>query len=70
MLALSRTVRRHRETILAAVELGLSNSTLKGLNSKIRLNNHRGYRHHTADAVIAMIYLCCAGITIELPTGR
>lgn len=67
---LSRTIRAHREGIIAAVELGLSNSKLEGLNSKIRLINHRGYGHHSAAAVIAMIYLCCGGITIELPTER
>ena len=67
---LSRTVRKHREHILAAVDLGLSNSKLEGLNSKIRLINHRGYGHHTPAAVIAMIYLCCSGLTINLPTGR
>ena len=66
-VALSKTVRANRERILAAVELGLSNSRLEGLNSKIRLINHRGYGHHSAAAVIAMIYLCCGGITIELP---
>jgi transposase len=70
MLDLSRTIRRHRDQILAAVELGLSNSKLEGLNSKIRLINHRGYGHHSAAAVIAMIYLCCSGLTIALPTGR
>jgi transposase len=43
MLDLSRTIRKHRDQILAAVELGLSNSKLEGLNSKIRLINHRGY---------------------------
>lgn len=41
-ITLSRTVRKNRERILAAVELGLSNSKLEGLNSKIRLINHRG----------------------------
>ena len=66
-VTLSRTVRRNRDRILAAVELGLSNSKLEGLNSKIRLINHRGYGHHSAAAVIAMIYLCCSGIDIELP---
>jgi transposase len=66
----SRTIRTHRDGILAAVELGLSNSKLEGLNSKIRLINHRGYGHHSAAAIIAMIYLCCGGITVELPTGR
>ena len=67
---LAKTVRKNRERILAAVELGLSNSKLEGLNSKIRLINHRGYGHHSAEAVIAMIYLCCGGLTIELPTSR
>jgi transposase len=37
---------------------------------QIRLINHRGYGHHSAAAVIAMIYLCCSGLTIALPTGR
>jgi len=66
-VTLSRTLRANRDRILAAVELGLSNSKLEGLNSKIRLINHRGYGHHSAAAIIAMIYLCCGGITVELP---
>lgn len=66
-VTLAKTVRTNRERILATVELGLSNSKLEGLNSKIRLINHRGYGHHSATAVIAMIYLCCGGLTIELP---
>lgn len=48
MLALSRTVRKNREAVLAAVDLGLSNSKLEGLNSKIRPINHRGFGHHSA----------------------
>lgn len=69
-VALSKTVRANRDRILAAVQLGLSNSKLEGLNSKIRLINHRGYGHHSAAALIAMIYLCAGGITIELPMDR
>jgi transposase len=67
MVKLSNTIRKHRDGIVAAVELGLSNSRLEGLNSKIRLINHRGYGHHTAKSLIAMIYLCCGGLTIALP---
>lgn len=67
-VAFSKTVRANRERILAAIELGLSNSKLEGLNSKIRLINHRGYGHRSVPALIAMIYLCCGGITVELPT--
>jgi transposase len=66
-ITLAATIRTNRERILAAVELGLSNSKLEGLNSKIRLINHRGYGHHSAAALIAMIYLCCGGITIAVP---
>jgi transposase len=66
-ITLSRTIRTNHDRILAAVELGLSNSKLEGLNSKVRLINHRGYGHHSAAAIIAMIYLCCGGITIDLP---
>lgn len=69
-VTLSKTIRANRDRILAAVELGLSNSKLEGLNSKIRLINHRGYGHHTATALIAMIYLCCGGISVHLPTER
>ncbi|MPZ91811.1 MAG: hypothetical protein GEU68_09315 [Actinobacteria bacterium] len=61
---LSRTIRANRNRILAAVELGLSNSKLEGLI------NHRGYGHHSAAALISMIYLCCGGITVQLPTER
>lgn len=47
-VALARTVRANRDRILAAIELGPSNSKLEGLNSRIRLINHRGYAPHTA----------------------
>jgi len=70
MVKLSRTIRAHKEGVLAAVELGLSNSKLEGLNSKIRLINHRGYGHRSAAALISMIYLRCGGITVQLPTER
>jgi transposase len=70
IVKLTQTLRKHRTGILAAIELGLSNSKLEGLNSKTRLINHRGYGHHSPTALIAMIYLCSGGITIQLPTGR
>jgi len=70
MVKLSRTIRLHQTRILDAITLGLSNSKLEGLNSRVRLINHRGYGHHSATAIIALIYLNCGGITVELPTGR
>lgn len=70
MVKASQMVREQRAGILAAVELGLSNSRLEGVNSKIRLLNHRGYGHHSAEALTSIIYLCCGGITIRLPWER
>jgi transposase len=64
---LARTIRRHKSGVLAAIELNLSNGRLEALNSKVRLISHRAYGFHSADALIAMIYLCCAGIQIPLP---
>jgi transposase len=64
---LARTLREHREGILAAIRIGLSNGRLEGLNSKIRLISHRAFGFHSADPLIALVYLCCTGIVIELP---
>jgi len=64
---LARTIRQHKQGVLAAINLGISNGRLEALNSKVRLLSHRAYGFHSANALIAMIYLCCAGIQIGLP---
>jgi len=63
----ARTIRKHKAGVLAAIQLGISNGRLEALNSKVRLLSHRAYGFHSANALIAMIYLCCAGIQITLP---
>jgi len=64
---LARTIRLHRHGILAAIRLGLTNGRLEGLNSRIRLISHRSFGFHSAAPLIALVYLCCSGITIQLP---
>jgi transposase len=64
---LARTIRQHRDGILAAIRLGLSNARLEGLNSKVRLISHRSFGFHSAAPLIALVYLCCGGIAIDLP---
>lgn len=63
----ARTLRARRDGVLAAIRLGLSNGRLEGLNSKVRLISHRSYGFHSAAPLIALIYLCCGGINIDLP---
>lgn len=67
---LARRLRKHFDAITAAVQLGLSNSRLEGINAKIRLIQKRGYGFRNLDSLTAMIYLCLGGITITLPTER
>jgi transposase len=66
-IKLARTIRRHRDGILAAIRLGLNNGRLEGLNSRIRLISHRSFGFHSASPLIALIYLCCTRIVIPLP---
>jgi transposase len=67
---LVRRIEKHFDAIIAAVELGLSNSRLEGINAKIRLIQRRGYGFRNLDALTAAIYLCLGGITLNLPTER
>ena len=55
---LARTIREHRQGVLAAIDIGISNGRLEALNSKVRLLSHRAYGFHSGPALIAMIYLC------------
>jgi transposase len=65
---LARSLRKHRQGVLNAIELGLSNSRLEALNARVRLINHRSFGFHSPDPLIALIHLCCGPITIQLPT--
>lgn len=64
---LSNTVRNFKEGILAYVSTGLSNGLVEGLNNKIRLLTRRAFGFHGAEALAAMIYLCCGGIELTPP---
>jgi transposase len=65
---LARTLRKYREGVLDAIRFGLSNGRLEGLNNKIGVLKHRAYGFHSAAALIAMIFLCCTKLHVELPT--
>lgn len=64
---LARTLRKYRDGILAAIDLGVSNGRMEGINNKIAVIKHRAYGFHSAAALIAMVFLCCAGIQVTLP---
>jgi len=64
----ARTIRKHFDDIAAYWCERWSNGVTEGLNNKTRLGTRRAYGFHSAEAVIAMIMLCCADIHIPPPT--
>jgi transposase len=67
---LGRTIRKHREGILAARGLNLSNALAEALNNKVKLIVRRAYGFHSARAALALILLACGPVTLTLPHER
>jgi len=64
---LARTIRKHRDGILAAIGLGLTNARAEALNNKVRLITRRAYGFHSPDAALALVMLTCGPITLQPP---
>jgi transposase len=69
-IRLGRTIRKHRNGILAARRLKLSNARAEALNNKAKLIVRRAYGFHSARAALALILLTCGPITLTLPHDR
>ena len=66
---LARSIRLHRERILAAVEHDLSNARVESLNTRLRLTMRRAFGFHSPEALIALARLSFGGLCPPLP-GR
>lgn len=69
MKRVAATIKRRWAGIRAFIEYGFTNGPVEGYNSKIRMLSHRAFGFHSADALIAMIHLCCSGVEIT-PIGQ
>lgn len=63
----ARTMRQRRDLILNAVEHGISNGRVEGMNTKVRLIVRRAYGFHSADAALALVMLAAGPIDLRLP---
>jgi transposase len=63
----ARTLRDHFEGVLAYIRHRLTNGLVEGLNNKLRLVSRRAYGFHSADALIAMLFLNAGGIELSPP---
>ncbi len=64
---LGRTIRKHREGILSARRLKLSNARAEAMNNKVKLIVRRAYGFHSANAALALVHLTCGPVTLTLP---
>jgi transposase len=60
----ARTINKHIEGIVAYVATGLSSARSEGLNGKIRTITRRSFGFHGASSLIALIKLCCGGLSL------
>ena len=63
----ARTMRDRRPIIINALEHGINNGRVEGLNTKVRLLVRRAYGFHSANAALALIMLACGPINLALP---
>jgi len=61
----ARTIREHKQGILAYIRMRLTNGLVEGINNRIRVIARRAYGFHSAEALIAMIFLGCGGIQLK-----
>jgi transposase len=66
-IRLGRTIRKHRDGILAARRLKLSNARAEAMNNRVKLIVRRAYGFHSAQAALALIHLTCGPVTLTLP---
>jgi len=66
---LQKSIVKHRQRILAAIEHNLSNGLIESTNTKIRLITRMAFGFHSADALIATAMLTLGGHRPALP-GR
>ena len=66
-IRLGRTIRKHRDGILAARRLKLTNARAEAMNNKVKLIVRRAYGFHSARAALALVHLTCGPVTLTLP---
>ena len=64
---LAKTIKKHKDGIVAYVETGLSNGVVEGINNKIRAIIRRAYGFRNMKSLMAMIMLCCGGLEFTPP---
>ena len=69
-VSLQRRIVKHKDSILAAIEHGLSNGRIESVNTKIRLITRVAFGFASPDALIALAMLTLGGHPPALPNRK
>jgi transposase len=69
-IKLAKTIKKYREGILAFFKTRLTNGRVEGINNKLRTIARRAFGFHSAEALCAMLFLCCGGIVLNPPLPK
>lgn len=67
---LYQKVKRHKEHILNAIKLGMSNARIEATNNKIKLIIRKAYGFRNIQNMLDMVYLVCSDLRITLPNRK
>jgi hypothetical protein len=59
---LAATIHKHRDEILTAIALGVTNARAEAFNNEVRLIVRRAYGFHSPQAALALIMLACGPV--------
>ena len=69
-IKVAKTIRKHRDGILAAIRLKINNARAEGQGNHVRLITRRAYGFHSPAAALALVMLSCGPIQLRLPHER
>ena len=62
-------IKRHKDHLLNAIRLGMSNARIEATNNKIKLIIRKAYGFRNIQNMLDMVYLVCSNLKVPLP-GR
>lgn len=67
---LYQKIKRHKEHILNAIRLGMSNARIEATNNKIKLIVRKAYGFRNIQNMLDMVYLVCSDLKVPLPNRK
>lgn len=68
--SLYQKIKRHKDHILNAIRLGMSNARIEATNNKIKLIVRKAYGFRNIQNMIDMVYLVCSDLRVPLPNRK